>query len=139
MRGLEVLETCVYADDLEAARAFYEGVLGLEPMVADPERHLFFRLGRGMFMVFRPEATVEPGGSVPPHGARGPGHVAFAVEGGEVDAWRRHLMAAGIEVEAEHTWPRGGRSLYLRDPAGNSVELAEPRIWGLDAEAVLRP
>jgi catechol 2,3-dioxygenase-like lactoylglutathione lyase family enzyme len=27
--------------------------------------------------------------------------------------------------------PRGGRSFYFRDPAGNSLELATPRIWGL--------
>ncbi|MGN6582964.1 MAG: glyoxalase/bleomycin resistance/extradiol dioxygenase family protein, partial [Rhizobiaceae bacterium] len=25
----------------------------------------------------------------------------------------------------------GGRSIYFRDPAGNSIEFAEPRIWGL--------
>jgi hypothetical protein len=26
-------------------------------------------------------------------------------------------------------WPRGGMSLYVRDPAGNCVELASPRLW----------
>jgi len=29
-------------------------------------------------------------------------------------------------------WPQGGRSIYFRDPAGNSLEFAEPRIWRLD-------
>ena len=37
--------------------------------------------------------------------------------------------AAGLAVEAEFDWPNGARSLYLRDPAGNSVEFAEPRLW----------
>jgi catechol 2,3-dioxygenase-like lactoylglutathione lyase family enzyme len=57
--------------------------------------------------------------------------VAFAVAEAELPAWRERLGAAGVEVEAEIEWPRGGRSLYVRDPAGNSVELATPRIWGL--------
>ena len=25
--------------------------------------------------------------------------------------------------------PRGSRSFYFRDPAGNSIEFAEPRLW----------
>jgi catechol 2,3-dioxygenase-like lactoylglutathione lyase family enzyme len=45
--------------------------------------------------------------------------------------WRRHLAFSAIAVEAEFEWPGGGRSLYIRDPAGNSVEFAEPRIWNL--------
>jgi hypothetical protein len=36
-----------------------------------------------------------------------------------------------VAIEHEATWPRGGRSFYFRDPAGNSLELATPRIWGL--------
>jgi hypothetical protein len=31
-------------------------------------------------------------------------------------------------------WPRGGRSLYVRDPGGNSIELASPRIWGFSED-----
>jgi hypothetical protein len=36
-----------------------------------------------------------------------------------------------VAIEADFEWPKGGRSIYFRDPAGNSVEFAEPRIWGL--------
>jgi catechol 2,3-dioxygenase-like lactoylglutathione lyase family enzyme len=57
--------------------------------------------------------------------------VAFAVAASALDAWRARLAAAGVEVESEVVWPRGGRSLYVRDPSGNSVELASPAIWGL--------
>ena len=35
-----------------------------------------------------------------------------------------------LDVEMEVEWPEGGRSLYVRDPAGNSVELAPPTLWG---------
>jgi catechol 2,3-dioxygenase-like lactoylglutathione lyase family enzyme len=48
-----------------------------------------------------------------------------------MDAWRDHLAARGVDIEAEVQWPRGGHSLYFRDPAGNSLELASPRIWGI--------
>jgi catechol 2,3-dioxygenase-like lactoylglutathione lyase family enzyme len=68
---------------------------------------------------------------VPPHGARGPGHLCFRAAGAELDAWRGRLEAAGVAIESAFDWPQGGRSIYFRDPAGNSLEFAEPRIWGL--------
>ncbi|HXE57537.1 MAG TPA: VOC family protein [Gemmatimonadales bacterium] len=136
MKPYGVLEACLYAGDLDAAERFYAGVLGLEPFAREPGRHVFFRCGAGVFLVFNPERTATPGDAVngvavPTHGATGPGHVAFAVAEAELGAWRERLERAGIEVEAEVAWPRGGRSLYVRDPAGNSVELATPRIWGV--------
>ena len=137
MRAREILETCLYAGDLDAAEAFYAGVLGLERIARVEGRHVFFRCGARVFLVFNPERTRE-GGEVPGHGAVGPGHVAFAVAADELDAWREHLRSRGVEVESDHAWPGGGRSLYLRDPAGNSVELGTPAIWGVDESEVLR-
>ena len=54
----------------------------------------------------------------------------------EIDAWRAHLEAKGVAIESDFLWPnrdeaKRGRSIYFRDPAGNSVEIAEPRIWGV--------
>ena len=130
MRPREILEVALYADDLPAAEHFYGGVLGL-PVIARVEgRHVFFRCGGRMLLLFNPGST-RGGGSVPPHGAAGPGHVAFAASEAELDAWKERLASAGITVEQEHRWPGGGRSLYLRDPAGNSVELATPAVWGI--------
>lgn len=136
MRVEGVLETCLYATDLEAAERFYTGVLGLEVLTRSEGRHVFFRCGAGVFLVFNPERTsseqTEVGGvPVPLHGARGAGHMAFAVPEEELDGWKAHLARLGVAVEAEVRWPRGGRSLYLRDPAGNSVELAPPSIWAI--------
>jgi catechol 2,3-dioxygenase-like lactoylglutathione lyase family enzyme len=57
-------------------------------------------------------------------------HVAFSVGEGELDAWRDRLAAHGVELEQDQDWQRGGaRSLYVRDPAGNSVELVEGDLW----------
>jgi catechol 2,3-dioxygenase-like lactoylglutathione lyase family enzyme len=49
--------------------------------------------------------------------------LAFCVAKSEVEAWRRHLDAAGVKVESEVSWPNGAHSIYFRDPAGNSLEL----------------
>jgi catechol 2,3-dioxygenase-like lactoylglutathione lyase family enzyme len=128
---LGVLETCLYAENLEECARFYERVVGLEPFSRADGRHVFFRCGPGVFLLFDPARTSRSGGDVPPHGARGPGHVAFSVLPTALEAWRERLAALDVPVEAEVTWPNGGESLYVRDPAGNSVELATPGIWGI--------
>lgn len=130
-----ILETALYADDLAAAESFYAGLLGLGIVRAEAGRHVFFRCGPGMLLVFRPAAT-ETGPPeetlypVPAHGARGPGHAAFAATAAEIEAWAAVLPANGHPIDADFRWPTGARSLYVRDPAGNSVEFAEPRLWG---------
>jgi catechol 2,3-dioxygenase-like lactoylglutathione lyase family enzyme len=131
-----VLETCLYAADLAAAERFYHGVLGLVVDARVAERHVFFRCGSAMLLVFDPARTSSDAGrtngvSVPSHGAHGAGHVCFRIAEAALLDWRARLEAAGVAIEAEIAWPRGGASLYVRDPAGNSVELAPARIWGL--------
>jgi catechol 2,3-dioxygenase-like lactoylglutathione lyase family enzyme len=131
-----VLETCLYAEELEVTAAFYERVLGLAAFTRVAGRHVFFRCGNGVFLLFDPRRTTETGGEVPPHGARGPGHVAFGVPAADLPRWRSHLAAAGVEIESEVAWPSGGTSVYLRDPAGNSVELTTPTIWSIPEAAL---
>jgi catechol 2,3-dioxygenase-like lactoylglutathione lyase family enzyme len=129
-----VLETALYADDLEAAEAFYLTVLGLELDSSVAGRHVFFRCGDAMLLIFNPASTLTEGGGIPAHGAAGPGHVAFAVAEPDLAAWEQQLEGRGVAIEARVDWPGGGRSIYFRDPAGNSLELATPRIWGLSTE-----
>ena len=136
MQPLRVLESCLYASDLEAAEKFYTEVIGLKLHAREDGRHVFFRCGDGMVLVFNPEhtSTVETtvaGSPLPLHGTRGAGHMAFAVEADEIPAWRAHLQRAGVAIESEIHWPQGGTSLYVRDPAGNSIELATRNIWGI--------
>jgi len=57
--------------------------------------------------------------------------VALGVPAGSLSAWRERLAWHGVAIEKEVDWPRGGRSLYFRDPAGNSVEILTPGVWGL--------
>ena len=128
------LESALYAPDLAAAADFWTGVIGLEEIARVPGRHVFFRCGVQVLLVFDAQATQQPPKPdarlpVPPHGARGPGHFCMAAKPGQIAAWRSHLEASGIAVEADFIWPQGGRSIYFRDPAGNSIEIADPAIW----------
>jgi catechol 2,3-dioxygenase-like lactoylglutathione lyase family enzyme len=130
-----ILESALYVTDLDAAEAFYRDVLGLERIAKVEGRHVFFRCGKGVLLLFNAEATRnQPAPDaklpVPPHGAVGEGHLCFAATAEEIDEWKTALTRRGIEVEADFEWPSGGRSIYFRDPSGNSIEFAEPRIWG---------
>jgi catechol 2,3-dioxygenase-like lactoylglutathione lyase family enzyme len=128
-----VIETAIYATDLGAAEAFYASVLGLPVIGRETGRHVFFHVGAAhVLLVFNPDATLV-GERLPPHGTRGPGHFALGVPAASLEAWRSHLAANGVAIEKELTWPLGGRSLYFRDPAGNSVELVTPGVWGTPA------
>ena len=131
-----VLETSLYATDLDGAEHFYAKVLGLAIVGRAPGRHIFFRCGNAMLLVFDPTRTATVasavgGVPVPLHGATGPGHVCFRVADTELPAWRERLLQAQAPIEAEVEWPGGGTSIYVRDPAGNSIEFASGRIWGL--------
>jgi catechol 2,3-dioxygenase-like lactoylglutathione lyase family enzyme len=131
---LSILETCLYAADLDAAERFYGDVLGLPLLSRLPGRHVFFRCEPGVFLVFNPahtraNQTRVGGATIPLHGCEGAGHAAFRVPEAELPVWRERLRQANIPIESEVAWPGGGRSIYLRDPAGNSIELATPEIW----------
>jgi len=39
------------------------------------------------------------------------------------------LNAEDIAVEGRNKWPRGGESIYFRDPDGHLLELATPGLW----------
>lgn len=137
LRVEQVLETCLYVDDLAAAEVFYQKVLGLRFVSRQPGRHSFFRCGDRMLLLFNPEESRKAEGDFPPHGAIGQGHVAFGVTEMSLDAWREQLERHGVAIEKVIDWPEGGRSLYFRDPAGNSLELATPRIWGISEDTLI--
>ncbi len=133
-----ILESCLYVNDLDAAQQFYINVLGLRLVERHPTRHLFAQCGRHMLLIFDPDASDRENSFLPPHGAKGAGHIAFAVTDREIGRWRTHLENHGIEIEKEIEWPQGGHSIYFRDPAGNSVELASPLIWHIE-ETLFEP
>ena len=126
-----VVETAIYVDDLQAAEALYGTTLGLPVVGKEPGHHVFFQVGEAnVLLAFRAETTLK-GDQLPPHGATGPGHFALGIEAEAFDAWRKLLHGHGVTIEKEVEWPRGGKSLYFRDPAGNLVELVTTGVWGM--------
>jgi catechol 2,3-dioxygenase-like lactoylglutathione lyase family enzyme len=129
-RVLRVYETVLYAADLPAAAAFYSDVLGLRLFENVSEFGAVFQLDDGgMFLIFEPSRSSAPGRDLPSHGAAVSGHVAFTVEPGSLDAFEAHLRRRGVEIECDSPKDWGGRSLYVRDPAGNVVELVDGGAW----------
>jgi catechol-2,3-dioxygenase len=129
MKVNRIFETVLYAEDLVTTEKFYRSVLGLE-ILHRSELFVVFRCGGGVLLIFDPKKSRATGRDVPSHGAIGPGHLAFGVCADDLDMWRDRLIENGVEIESEVKWDSGGLSIYFRDPAGNSIELAPPTLWG---------
>ena len=128
-----VLETALYVDDLDRAGRFYEVVLGLPVLTSDARFRAYDVGGRSVLLLFQRGSTLEtvrlPGGIIPPHDGHGPLHIAFAIGSDELVSWERRLAENGVAVEGRTDWPRGGHSLYFRDPDGHLLEFATPGLW----------
>jgi catechol 2,3-dioxygenase-like lactoylglutathione lyase family enzyme len=109
--------------DPEATVAFYER-LGMRREEFDDGR-LALRFGDQKLNLHRAGATIQPHARRPTPGSA---DVCLLVEG-RLDEVERELERAGVVFELGPV-PRTGatgpiRSLYLRDPDGNLVELSE--------------
>ncbi|HEX8204503.1 MAG TPA: VOC family protein [Solirubrobacteraceae bacterium] len=115
--------------DLDRTTAFYRDLLGLQLVREgasddDPDaRHYWFSAGDGApgtLISFLEYPHLEPGHV----GAGSLQHFALIVESADEQvAWRDYLRSRG--VEATDVFERGGfKSIYIRDPDGNIVEIA---------------
>jgi len=126
--------------DAEETRHFYEDILGL-PLVHTieldhvpstgefaPYFHLFFRMADGSCIAFFDLAD-DKGYTPHPDNPRWVNH--FAMEVATYDdllAAKERLEEAGVALigPTDHGFIR---SIYFRDPAGNSVEVMDADIW----------
>lgn len=135
----QVIETALYVDDLARSAVFYEGVLGLHPLVADDRFRAYAAGDSNVLLLFRRGATSEtvhlPGGTIPPHGyledmgGRVSQHIAFSVSMDGLAQWQAMLEERGVRIAGRTDWPKGGHSIYFHDPDGHLLELATPGLW----------
>jgi catechol 2,3-dioxygenase-like lactoylglutathione lyase family enzyme len=132
-----LLESALYVDDLQRSLEFYQSLMGFPCYLHDSRMCALGMPGHGVLLLFRKggssEPTHSPVGTIPAHDGRGSLHLAFAIPARDLDGWANRLAANGLHIESRVTWPRGGTSLYFRDPDGHSLELATPGLWPNDA------
>lgn len=128
-----ILESALYVHDLKRSSEFYRDLFEFSIMVCD-DRFCALAAGeRQVLLLFRKGACTAPaevpGGTIPEHDGTGALHIAFAIGSSDREEWEKRLQAKRIAIESRVTWPRGGQSIYFRDPDGHLVELATPGIW----------
>jgi len=128
-----VLETSLYVDDVARSTEFYQRIFGFEKLQGDDRFGALNVSGQQVLLVFRKHATTAPiripGGVIPPHDGEGTTHLAFTIPAESESDWTRHLGGHGVAIESRVAWPRGGFSLYFRDPDGHLLELVSPGCW----------
>lgn len=128
-----VLETCLYVEQLERSVAFYQRLFGFEKLEGDDRFCALNVSDSQVLLLFRKHATTQPiqipGGVIPPHDGDGQLHLAFGISAEEEAAWTKQLKAQDIPIESRVRWPRGGFSLYFRDPDGHLLELVSRGCW----------
>lgn len=123
IRGLG--EIALRVENIENMAAFYESIVGLEPMRRD-RQVVFFRIAEGFDGHTQVLALFDRAGSPDYQGLNAEkttvDHIAFEIGLRDFSAERARLENLGISVEtAEHSWVHW-RSLYFRDPEGNQIE-----------------
>jgi catechol 2,3-dioxygenase-like lactoylglutathione lyase family enzyme len=130
-----VLETALYVADLERSKHFYRSVFQFEVLAEDDRFCALNVAGRQVLLLFREGATLQPavlpGGTIPAHHGSGNLHLALSISSAEWDSWQHYLRQANLPIESIVVWPRGGRSLYFRDPDQHLIELATPGTWSI--------
>ena len=128
-----LLETSLYARELKRTAAFYRELFEFKALVNSPRLVAFEVAAKHVLLVFQAGATevdvVEARGVIPGHDGQGRLHLALSIAASDLETWRERLAEKRIAIAGEYRWPRGGTSLYFRDPDGALVELATPGLW----------
>jgi catechol 2,3-dioxygenase-like lactoylglutathione lyase family enzyme len=135
-RVSRILETSLYVTDLDAAKGFYERVFAFPVLFRDGRMCALDVPGRQVLLLFKHGGSLAPSetpfGIIPAHGSDGVQHLCFSIAQDEVHRWQAHLESLGIAVESRLVWPKGGTSLYFRDPDGHSLEVGTAGLWAND-------
>jgi catechol-2,3-dioxygenase len=135
MKFTKIVETCIYSSELKEMKDFYMNKLGLDFVSEENGRHVFLKAGKSMLLIFNPESTLNDSISIfPIHGAITPPsivHFALEINTADYEKWKDLLSKKQINIEKELKIGNS-RSVYLRDPSGNVVELITENAWPID-------
>ena len=124
-----LLEVALYVEDIERAAAFYQALFGFEILFSDERLCAIGVAGRQVLLLCKRTASASlPLGA---HDSSGRQHVAFAIPASDLNGWETRLLEQGVAIEDTRRWPRGGVSVYFRDPDGHLIELATPGVWSI--------
>jgi glyoxylase I family protein len=115
-----ILHASLLSSDLARTRAFYEGVLGLQPDPNRPEMSydgVWYNVAPNQQIHILLLPDPEAGLPRPAHGGRDR-HVALAVS--DLAQLIERLNQAGVPYTLSSS---GRRALFCRDPDGNALEL----------------
>ena len=105
------------ADDLEAAKAFYSGILGLETV-----------MDFGWIVTFAADTLAVPQVSVAREGGSGAPVPDLSVEVDDLEPILRRLRKHGIPLEyGPVAEPWGVERCFVRDPAGRLINILTHR------------
>lgn len=120
MRATRINHVSIVANDLDESARFYEELFGMEriPTAKFPQAVLWLRAGTNQVHLFTADETAAPRA-----------HMAFDVD--DFDALYAKAKEMGILDSATfggplRRHPAGWVQLYLRDPAGNLLEVDSP-------------
>jgi catechol 2,3-dioxygenase-like lactoylglutathione lyase family enzyme len=111
--------------DMARTCEFYRSVLGMEVITFGGDRQAL-RYGQQKINLHQAGAAFAPHAQVPTPGSE---DLCFLISG-SLDAAEAHLQALGVPIVAGPVRRTGAtealRSLYIRDPDGNLLELSVP-------------
>jgi catechol 2,3-dioxygenase-like lactoylglutathione lyase family enzyme len=103
----------IAAEDIESAKRFYGGVLGLH-----------ITMDMGWIATFEAESSMLPQLSVAAHGGSATGVPDLTIEVDDLDEALRRLQKANIAIEyGPATEPWGVRRFFVRDPFGRLLNI----------------
>jgi catechol 2,3-dioxygenase len=116
-----VRHVAIRVKDIEAARRWYEDVLGMTVEDEFPGRALFVRFGpyyHHDLAIFQADEKA----AAPDQNSVGLAHIALLIDSLEgVKQWYQHLKSKGVDVRgSDHGVTR---SIYFTDPDGNPFEI----------------
>ena len=130
-----IKETALTVADLERSERFYRDLFDLPRLDGDDRFRALNVADAQVLLLFLHGGSAEPkelpGGIIPPHGASGQSHVGFAIAASDLDEWKARLSEHQVTIESTVTWPRGGTSLYFRDPDEHLIEFMTPGVWSI--------